>query len=63
VFVNNLKDGIHSLTVKADKIVVESNFVKESFVSIYTLKEYDLAVFAFKRLTQQAADIVQVMTK
>jgi len=49
----NLKSGIHSLTYKVDKIVVESNFGSESAVSIYTLDEAWLALAAFNRLIEE----------
>ena len=47
----NLKDGIHSLTVKSEKIIVESNFGKSSMVSEYSLEEYEKAISTFLQLT------------
>jgi hypothetical protein len=47
----NLTSGIHSLTVKKTKIIVESRISKkESMTSEYGLHEYDLAVACFERL-------------
>ena len=48
----NMKHGKHSLTFKADKIVVESNFGKHSMVSKYSLGEYQLALATFNKLTE-----------
>jgi hypothetical protein len=46
----NLKSGIHSLTVKTDKIVVESNFGRSSMVSVYSPEEHEEALACFNRL-------------
>lgn len=47
----NMKSGIHSLTVSDSKIRVVSNFGKTSFASTYKLEEYSLALACYKRLT------------
>lgn len=54
--IENLKKGIHSLTVKGSKIRVESNFGRESMVSTYNLDEYEKALQVFTRLTNNLAD-------
>ncbi len=46
----NLSQGIHSLTIKGNKVVVETRIGNQSMVSTFTLAEYDKALNCYNKL-------------